>query len=78
MSEIDERRRITYGSRDDEIGVSIFIPACTHCGRFAKADAMMSFRVTGTSEAGLSLEPKTPNAHCQKCGRTGMLWEGFE
>lgn len=75
MSDIDERRRITYHS--PEFGTMVFIPACEKCGRFVKADDAMRMKVTGDSSAGPQVDPVTPNADCKRCGRVAMLWEGF-
>ena len=60
-----EMRRITYG----EDGAT-FIPICRQCGRFVKADETVWFDSRD--------QPKTPNATCKKCGRTEMVWEGYD
>ena len=76
MSDFDDRRRLVYAFPD--WGRMIFVPVCSECGRFVAADKSMGVRITGTSEAGLSVAPDTPNATCKRHGRVGMVWEGFE
>ena len=56
-------RRVVYGEG------ATFVPVCTHCGRFVKAD-----RTARMSDAGLM---PASNATCKKCGRVEMLFEGF-
>ena len=73
MSDIDERRRITYEFPDP--GTMVFIPACPACGRFVKADPTIGLRIVGISEAGPSIEPREPNATCQRDGRVAMIWD---
>jgi len=56
--------------RSQFTGGATFVPVCTVCGRFVKAD-----RVIYTNDAvGLK---DAPNATCSKCGRTKMIFEGF-
>ena len=64
MYEYENVPRITYGE-----GLT-FIPVCTLCGRFVKADEKVV--VNGFDE----LVDK-PNATCKKCGRTRMIFEGY-
>lgn len=73
MYEYEGVRRLVYG--EDR---ALFIPVCPICSCFVKADPEISFVATGVSEAGLSLEPVTPNATCKRHGRVGMIWEGYE
>lgn len=79
MSDYDERRRITYGSHDDDdgFGVAIFIPVCPTCGCFVKADATMSWKYGGLDQYIPYVEPVEPNGTCKRHGRVAMLWEGF-
>jgi hypothetical protein len=70
MREYEGMRRLVYGD-------ALFVPVCQRCGRFVRADAQMSMKVTGSDEISQHLEPATPNATCAKCGRTAMIWEGF-
>lgn len=72
MHEYAEVRRLKYGE-------AIFIPVCPTCGRFVKADHEMQFKVVADSSGWCdNVEPVEPNADCKKCGRVGMLWEGYE
>lgn len=59
----ENTRRIVY-----EDGAT-FVPVCEKCGRFVKADDSITVKADGLS--------KEPNASCSKCGRTFMLFEGF-
>lgn len=59
-------RRVTYKGT----GVC-FIPVCTKCGRFVTADNSIKFNV----EYGFN--KKEANATCKKCGRVGMIFEGY-
>mgnify|MGYP001604301832 FL=1 len=45
-------------------------PVCVKCRRFVKADETVWFDSRD--------QPKTPNATCKKCGRTEMVWEGYD
>lgn len=65
--EYENVRRLVYG--EDEYEGATFVPVCVKCGRFVKADKMVSFQ-KGTVADRL-------NATCRKCGRTRMLFEGF-
>lgn len=47
-----------------------FVPRCTKCGRFVKADET----IMSNDSVGLKDQP---NATCQLCGRTNMIFEGF-
>lgn len=68
--EYESVRRITYGSgEDDAYAGNSFIPVCSTCGRFVKADATIRFKNETIADE--------PNATCSKCGRTQMLFEGF-
>lgn len=62
MYDYENLRRVSYGDM-------VFIPVCMACGRFVKADATVFFN----EETG----PKKPNATCSKCGRIGMIFEGY-
>lgn len=64
MNEYEGMRRICYG----EDGAT-FIPVCEKCGRFVKADAIMTISELDG--------PKEPNATCSLCGRVPMIFEGF-
>ena len=51
-------------------GGATFVPVCLLCGRFVKADqCVIVHELHGLS--------KQANATCKKCGRTNMLFEGF-
>lgn len=56
-------------SRVSYEGGATFVPVCTKCGRYVKADATI-----WVGDAGLK---PGPNATCSKCGRAEMLFEGF-
>ncbi len=60
----ENTRRIDYGEG------ATFVPVCTKCGRYVKADE----NILINDHEGLK---KQPNATCSKCGRTEMLFEGF-
>lgn len=64
MYEYEGMRRIVYG--EDQ---AMFIPVCTKCGRFVKADPTVRI----SEEKG----PREPNATCKKDGRVAMVWEGY-
>lgn len=66
--EYQNARRICYGD-DDEYGKAQFVPVCSKCGRFVKADATITF-------GEYTIAPG-PNATCKRCGRINMLFEGF-
>ncbi len=61
-------RRVVYG-KNSEYEDATFVPICTNCGRFVKADNTMRFQ--GDTVA------KGPNSTCANCGRVEMLFEGF-
>lgn len=63
--EYEETRRITYGEEN-----AVFIPVCSTCGRFVKADKSVAIN----ESVGLKDQP---NATCKKCGRVQMIFEGF-
>lgn len=46
-----------------------FVPKCEKCGRFVRVYKSVRFDGHG--------QPKGPNCHCKKCGRTQMIWEGY-
>ena len=48
-----------------------FIPVCTTCGRFVKADDTVTF--VGSDEQ----PADEPNATCSKCGLVKMIFEGY-
>ena len=60
-------RRVTYG----EEGMT-FIPVCSNCGRFVKADETYKYWQNGAGEIRHS-----DNATCSKCGRVKMIFEVF-
>ena len=64
MFDYEGTRRICYGED------AVFIPVCSECGRFVKADKSV---IIG-EESGLK---KQPNATCKKHGRVEMIFEGF-
>lgn len=67
----ENTRRVRYGSEDDPVGRATFVPVCERCGRFVRADdSVMVNELSG-------LSPEA-NATCKHCGRTRMLFEGFE
>jgi hypothetical protein len=76
MEEFDARRRIIYGDQESEYGGATFLPVCTICGRFVKADEIIRFTITPCGWVG-NVDPVEPNAQCSKCGRVAMLFEGF-
>ena len=61
-------RRVSYG--DNATGFAQFVPVCPICGRFVKADDNVSMR-------GEQVDFEQSNATCKKCGRVGMLFEGW-
>jgi len=64
MFEYEGMRRVQY-----EDGAT-FVPVCSKCSRFVKADKEIWFNeITGLKDV--------PNAECSKCGPTKMLFEGF-
>lgn len=63
MYEYERVRRLVYGEEG-----ATFIPMCKTCGRFVKPDETITFRGGA---------PVWPNAVCSKCGRVGMLFEGY-
>jgi len=66
VSEYEGTRRVCYG--EDE---ACFVPVCSKCGRFVKADETIRIYGEGT------VKEEEPNATCKKCGRVPMLFEGF-
>ena len=62
--EYENVRRIQYH------GGATFIPVCTKCGQFVKADEIIFVN----EETGVK---NMPNATCNKCGRIMMPFEGF-
>ena len=58
-------RRIVYGDEG-----ATFVPVCSQCGRFVKADAKIEIN-------GLGDINKKPNATCKKHGRVEMIFEGY-
>ncbi|GEM_PF-2173948 len=68
MYEYENVRRVVY--RFEEYGAAYFIPVCSKCGRFVKADETIEINEV----RGLK---KQPNATCSKCGRVEMIFEGF-
>jgi hypothetical protein len=67
--EYESVRRIVYGDSESEYAGATFIPVCSVCHRFVKADPTIRF-ANDTIAVG-------PNATCSQCGRTEMLFEGF-
>ena len=63
MYEYENTRRIVYGDG------AYFIPICSICGRFVRADKEIF-----ANDFGLK---KQSNATCKKCGRIEMIFEGF-
>ncbi len=61
----EDVRRVVYGEG------ATFVPVCSNCGRFVKADKTVGF---GGRDG--ELVPG-PNADCSKCGRVEMPFEGF-
>ena len=64
MFEYESMRRIQYGE-----GV-IFVPVCSKCGRFVKADKTIFIN-------GMEGLKDVPNCTCTRCGRSKMIFEGF-
>ena len=63
MFEYENLKRIVYGEG------AYFVPVCSDCGRFVKADKEILFDYQE--------QPKGSNATCSKCGRVEMLFEGY-
>ena len=63
LNSYENFRRVAYGGLQ-------FIPVCSKCGRFVKADDSVEFN-------GLDEYIKQPNATCKKCGRIEMPCEGY-
>lgn len=63
MCSYEGMRRVVYD------GGATFVPVCSNCGRFVKADDTIK-----TNGYGLVDEP---NATCASCGRTQMVFEGY-
>jgi RNase P subunit RPR2 len=63
VNEYEGVRRVKFGGAQ-------FIPVCKKCHRFVKADKTVWLH---TSDS----QPVEPNATCSKCGRTGMVFEGY-
>jgi len=64
--EYENFRRVNYDT--DEDGTMSFVPVCPICGRFVKADDVITTRGGHVTK---------PNATCKKCGRVEMLFEGY-
>lgn len=64
MYEYEGTRRVVYE------GDATFVPVCSQCGRYVKADDTIQIDGNG-------LLANQPNATCKKCGRVKMLFEGF-
>lgn len=64
----ENTRRVSYGT-DGEDECATFIPRCSKCSRFVKADESVKF----DSNA----QPVGDNATCSRCGRVQMIWEGY-
>lgn len=56
-------RRVCYGD-----GMQ-FVPVCTKCRQFVKADKQIRLTKNG--------QPDGPNATCSKCGRVQMIFGGY-
>lgn len=69
MCDYVNMRRKVYGDDNGWTGDAVFVPVCSICGRFVKADEFVD-----VGERGLR---KQPNATCSRCGRVEMLFEGF-
>ena len=65
MEQYQETSRITYGSEG-----AMFIPVCSKCSRFVKANPEVTFDWRGQPV-------DMPNAKCSKCGETQMIWDGY-
>lgn len=61
--EYENFRRLSYDG-------AIFVPVCSKCGRFVKADKEIHIYEVAPCVRG-------PNAMCKRCGRVEMLFEGF-
>lgn len=68
MNEYENFRRKVYTA--EEHGDLIFVPVCSVCGRFVKADKSVMVN-------GLGRLKEEPNATCSKCGRVEMPFEGY-
>ncbi len=51
-----------------------FLPVCTNCGRFVKADKILKVLHNKWTDEDKIEEP---NATCKKCGRIQMVFEGY-
>ena len=51
-------------------GGATFVRVCEKCGRFVKAYKKITLN-------GLGELTNKNNAHCKKCGKTKMLFQGF-
>jgi len=68
MYEYENTRRVCY-ELDEGEGTAYFVPVCSRCGRFVKADDTIK-----VSYRGITGEP---NATCKRCGRVPMPSEGI-
>lgn len=66
--EWDESPRIVYGK--DEFEGATFVRVCSKCGRFVKPYRIITFTYDGPPA-------DKPNAHCRKCGKVKMIFEGY-
>jgi hypothetical protein len=65
----ENMRRLVYGAEGSEYEGATFIPVCSQCGRFVKADPTIGFCNDTVA--------RQPNSTCKKCGRVEMIFEGF-
>jgi hypothetical protein len=63
MHEYENTRRVIYG------GGATFVPVCTQCHQYVKADDCIMANDSGLKDQ--------PNATCKRCGRVKMIFEGF-
>jgi hypothetical protein len=61
--EYEDVRRVCFGEG------ATFVPVCHKCGRFVRPYKRVTFNGDG--------QPVGNNAHCKRCGRTRMLFEGY-
>ena len=66
MGEYDCLRRVVYGDGEG----ATFIPVCSKCGRYVRADKSVRMNDLGETKGGT-------NATCKKCGRVLMPFDGY-
>ena len=67
-----EGRYVIYNC-GEYFGDALFIPKCPHCGRFVKADKLLSFSHNMLDDYRFG----PTNATCSLCGKVQMPFEGW-